>query len=146
MTAYLLDVNVMLALCDPQHVHHEAAHHWFQNTGRRAWATCPLVENGFVRVASHPSYPSSMGTASTVTEILRKFCADKHHHFWANSVTLRDHVLFPLTPTVTHAHVTDIYLLGLAVHHGGKLATFDQHIPASVVKDGATALELVTAE
>jgi uncharacterized protein len=57
VTTYLLDVNLLLALTDPMHVHHEQAHRWFASKGDLSWATCPLTENGFVRVASHPSYP-----------------------------------------------------------------------------------------
>ena len=32
-----------------------------------------------------------------------------------------------------HAQVTDVYLLGLAVAHGGTLATFDRSIPLGAV-------------
>jgi predicted nucleic acid-binding protein len=63
---YLLDVNVLLALCDPLHVHHAAAHRWFAAVGRFAWATCPITENGFVRIAAHRSYPNRPGDAAVV--------------------------------------------------------------------------------
>ena len=53
--ASLLDVNVLVALFDPDHVHHEAAHVWFAATRGAGWATCPLTENGVVRVLSNPS-------------------------------------------------------------------------------------------
>ena len=117
MTTYLLDVNLLLALTDPMHVHHEPAHRWFAETGCQAWATCPLTENGFVRISSHPKYPNRPGDVAAVLEILRQLCALEGHHFWADEVSLRD--LLSSEVVVTHAHVTDVYLLGLARHKGG---------------------------
>jgi uncharacterized protein len=143
VTAYLLDVNVLLALSDPMHVHHDAAHRWFAGPGRSAWATCPITENGFVRVASHPSYPNRPGDAPAVLAILRQLCAVESHWFWSDDVSLRD-VLRP-GAVLTHTQITDVFLLGLAVHKGGRLATFDEHIPTATIQGGAKALELVPA-
>ena len=141
MTTCLLDVNLLLALSDPMHIHHEIAHHWFDQIGRYAWATCPLTENGFVRIASHPQYPNRPGNVDAILAMLRQFCGLAGHHFWAEDISLRE-LLLP-DAVITHAHVTDVYLLGLAVHHGGKLATLDRRIPTSVVQDGPAALELI---
>ena len=141
MTVSLLDVNLLLALTDPMHVHHGAAHRWFGGTGSHAWATCPLTENGFVRVASHPRYPNRPGDVSAVLAILRRFCAVPGHQFWTEDVSLRD-LLQPGT-VITHSQVTDVFLLGLAVHMGGRLATLDQRIPTAAVSGGKEALELV---
>lgn len=139
MTVYLLDVNVLLALSDPMHVHHEAAHRWFTAVGQPAWATCPITENGYVRIASHPSYPNRPGDAPVVLALLRQFCARTQHHFWAADVSLRD-ILQPGI-LLSHNQLTDIFLLGLAVHHSGKLATLDQRIMANAIPGGNTALE-----
>jgi hypothetical protein len=49
VTIYLLDINLLLALTDPMHVHHELSHQWFAKKGRKGWATCPLTENGVAR-------------------------------------------------------------------------------------------------
>lgn len=143
MTAYLLDVNVLLALHDRYHAHHVAAHRWFADRGRNAWATCPLTENGFVRIASQPSYPNPPGDTQAVLAGLRSFCASGGHRFWPDDVSLRD-VLAPDAPA-THRHVTDLYLLALAARRGGWLATFDGRIPTSAVAGGAGALELIPA-
>jgi toxin-antitoxin system PIN domain toxin len=143
VTAYLLDVNVLLALSDPMHVHHEAAHRWFAETGGQAWATCPLTENGFVRIASHPRYPNRPGDVSAVLAILRSFCAAEGHQFWAVQISIRE--LLRPNAIITHAQITDVFLLGLAVHQGGKLATLDQRLPVTAVQGGAEALELITA-
>jgi uncharacterized protein len=141
VTTYLLDVNLLLALSDPIHIHHEAAHHWFATVGSSAWATCALTENGFVRIASHPRYPNRPGDVATVVALLRQFCALDGHHFWPEDISLRE-LLMP-DAIITHNHITDVYLLGLAVYHEGKLATFDRHIPAVAVDGGETAIEMI---
>ncbi len=142
MTVYLLDVNLLIALADPMHVHHDASHQWFEEEGQKAWATCPLTENGFIRVASHPNYPNSPGDVLGVLSILRQICEAPGHHFWADDLTIPE-IIHP-DAIITHAQITDIYLLGLAVHKGGKLATLDQRIPAHLVRSGREALELIS--
>jgi toxin-antitoxin system PIN domain toxin len=141
LTTYLLDVNLLLALSDPMHVHHDIAQGWFAETGAQAWATCPVTENGFVRIASHPRYANRPGDVSSVLAILRQFCAAEGHHFWTEDISIRH--LLGSGKIVTHAHVTDIFLLGLAVHKGGKLATLDKRLPAKAVEGGADALEII---
>ena len=143
MTTYLLDVNLLLALSDPMHVHHQPAHAWFAETGAQAWATCPVTENGFVRIASHPRYPNRPGDEAAVLGILRQFCAIEGHRFWSEDISIRD--LIRPGGIVTHAQITDIFLLGLAVHNAGKLATLDRRLPFTAVDGGAAALELITA-
>jgi len=144
MTSYLLDVNLLLALTDPMHVHHDMAHEWFARIGHQQWVTCPLTENGFVRIASHPKYPNRPGDANLVLAMLCQFCAIEGHQFWADDISLRD--LLSADAVFTHQQITDIYLLGLAVQHNGKLATLDRRIPASAIQDGARALEVLPFE
>jgi uncharacterized protein len=140
---FLLDVNLLLALCDPNHLHHEVAHSWFAAHGRAGWATCPITENGFIRIASQPRYPNSPGGSARTAELLRMFCRSRGHHFWPDAVSLTDETLFKMSPALQSNQVTDVYLLGLAVKHGGKLATLDESIPAAAVSGGETALNVV---
>ena len=141
----LLDVNFLVALFDAEHVHHEAAHDWFADHRALGWATCPITENGFVRVLANPSYGPQFTQASELIDCLRKLCASGHHEFWDDAISLRDGRLFNVTQG--YRQLTDICLLGLAVRRGGRLATFDQKIPLAAVK-GATraSLEVVAAE
>ena len=134
----LLDVNVLVALFDPDHVHHELAHDWFADHRADGWATCAVTENGFVRIVSNPRYQSNAPRPAAVLDQLRRFCASGRHHFWADSVSLRDADLFNLAVARGHGQVTDVYLLGLARRMGGRLATFDRTIPPAAVK-GARA-------
>jgi toxin-antitoxin system PIN domain toxin len=143
MTTYLLDINVLLALSDPMHLHHDAAHRWFNPKGQSAWSTCPFTENGFVRIASHPNYPNRPGDVPIVMNILRQFCATPGHCFWSANVSVLD--LLSADALIPHSQIADVYLLGLAVHHGGKLATFDTKISATVIQGGKEALEIISA-
>ena len=141
MIIYLLDVNLLLALIDPMHIHHEVAHRWFGENGRHSWATCPLTENGFIRIASHPNYPNRPGDFPAVFAILRQLCDAQGHQFWPDDISMLE-FLKP-DAIISHAQITDVYLTGLAVHKKGKLATLDQHIPVDAVHGGREALELV---
>ena len=85
---YLLDINLLIALTDPMHVHHESAHQWFAAKGSEAWATCPLTQNGFVRITSHPNYPNRPGDVPAVISILRQVCKSPGHHFWAENQSI----------------------------------------------------------
>jgi hypothetical protein len=141
MTTYLLDVNLLLALSDPMHIHHELVHRWFAEKGRQSWATCPLTENGFIRIASHPNYPNRPGDVTAVLDIFRQFCEAPGHHFWPEDISILQ--ILEADAIITHVQITDVYLLGLAVHKRGKLATLDQRIPADAVRGGRKALELI---
>ena len=134
----LLDVNVLVALFDPVHTHHEAAHKWFDPNRQSGWATCPLTENGLVRVISTPSYPGRRTTVQDAVQRLTSFRGSGGHTFWPDSASLCDALLIRPTHLVGHRQLTDVYLLALAVTHGGQLATFDRSIPLAAV-DGAKA-------
>lgn len=129
----LLDVNVLVALFDPDHVHHEAAHDWFADESTGGWATCPVTENGFIRVITNPAYGLDGLRADAVAQRLRRFAASGHHHFWPDAVSLRDGALFDLAAARGYRQLTDLYLLGLAVTMNGRLATFDRGIPLKAV-------------
>ena len=133
----LLDVNLLVALFSPDHVHHEIAHDWFADHRAEGWATCPVTENGFVRVLAAIRDGAGPTPPAELVERLRQFCASGHHRFWPASLSLRDAKIFK--PSFVHGHrqLTDVYLLGLAVTMGGCLATLDRAIPMSAVL-GAT--------
>lgn len=136
----LLDVNVLVALFDPDHVHHELAHDWFADHRHHGWATCPITENGLVRVLSNPAYGSSLRPAA-VTGALARFRASGNHTFWPATVSITDGTVFDLSVASGHGQLTDVYLLGLASAMSGCLATFDRAVPITAVI-GATAAQL----
>ena len=143
MTRYLLDVNVLVALIDPAHVQHERAHTWFASYGKRAWATCPLTENGVLRVVGHPRYPNSPGTPAAVAEIMAVLLSHKGHEFWPDDISLFDAGLVDPARLLDSGQVTDTYLLALARAHSGRLATFDRRLVADAVIGGSQALQTI---
>ncbi len=124
----LLDVNVLVALFDPDHLHHEASHQWFGVHQAAGWATCPLTENGLLRVLSNPAYSPVAERPAQIAERLRTLCRHPHHHFWPDDISFRETDLFGSRAPASHRQVTDLYLLGLAVKRDGCLATFDRAI------------------
>ncbi len=130
----LLDVNVLVALFDPDHIHHEIAHDWFAGQRKSGWATCPLTENGFLRTASRVARRREPIPLPTLIAGLRAFIASGHHERWTDDMTLLDEQRFRASGVLGHHQLTDVYLLALAVAHKGLLATFDQKIAVEVVK------------
>jgi toxin-antitoxin system PIN domain toxin len=130
---YLLDVNVLIALFDSGHRHHEAAHRWLLAVGLPSFATCPLTENGFVRIVSGSSYPTAQISTAETLAALKAFCALPGHVFWADSVSLTDGTLFDLSRIQDHQQISDLYLAGLAHRNGGKLASFDTRIAVAAL-------------
>jgi len=126
---YLLDVNVMVALFDPAHAHHVSAHNWYTATGQASWSTCPVTENGFVRVVSNPAYPTVYATPAEAGSRLQMLCQTPGHVFWNDNISVVDPSIIDLSQLAGHQQITDAYLVALAAKHGGKLATFDKSIP-----------------
>jgi toxin-antitoxin system PIN domain toxin len=144
VTRYLLDVNVLIALIDPTHIQHDRAHDWFARTGRRAWATCPLTENGMLRIVGNSRYPSSPGNPAAVAELMSVFLALGGREFWPDDVSLLDPNRVDATRLLNSAQITDSYLLALAGAHGGKLATLDRHMVTAAVTDGSRAIYMIS--
>lgn len=140
---YLLDVNVLIALIDPAHVAHDAAHAWFEQTGYENFATCPLTENGVIRIVGNPKYPNSPGSPAAVASIVTALRALSGHTFWFDDISLVDSRHLDPGQIQTSAQVTDTYLLALANSRGGKLATLDRRLSASAVPGGKSALHYI---
>jgi toxin-antitoxin system PIN domain toxin len=143
MTRFLLDVNVLIALIDPAHVQHDRAHHWFAGEGQQAWATCPLTENGVLRIVGAARYPNSPGTPAAVAELLAILRSLNGHEFWPDDISLFDYRRVNSARLLNSGQVTDTYLLALACAHGGKLATFDRQLVVDAVVNGDKALLLI---
>ncbi|PST18968.1 VapC toxin family PIN domain ribonuclease [Rhizobium sp. JAB6] len=140
---FLLDINVLIALFDPSHVAHDIAHDWFHSLGSDSWATCPLTENGVVRILSQSNYPNSPGPPSAVALLVSQLRGLPGHQFWADDVSLLDESLVDSTRLLTPGQITDTYLLALAKFHNGQLATLDRRLSAAAVKNGKAALHII---
>ncbi|MDB5430972.1 MAG: domain protein family protein [Caulobacter sp.] len=140
MTTYLLDVNVLIALIDPAHIQHDSAHRWFATHGQSSWATCPLTENGVLRIVGHARYPNSPGSPAAVAQAVAGLRALPGHVFWPDDVSLLINDLVDTARLLNSSQVTDSYLLALACAHGGRLATFDRRLVTDAVHGGADGL------
>jgi len=138
----LLDVNVLIALHDQQHVHHEEAARWFEQHARHGWASCPLTQNGCARIMSQPGYPNSAPLAEVLTMLARS-CAHASHQFWPDDISVLDGARLHHGRMHGHRQLTDLYLLALAVAHQGRFITFDARIPVNAVR-GARPEHLVS--
>jgi uncharacterized protein len=140
---FLLDVNVLIALLDPSHIEHDHAHDWFATIGHHSWATCPLTENGVLRIVSNPRYPNSPGLPTVVAQMIQELRALPGHTFWPDHISLLDSQRLDITRVLTIGQVTDSYLLALAVAHRGQLATFDRRLIPDAVRNGAESLHRI---
>ncbi|UUX97212.1 TA system VapC family ribonuclease toxin [Aquabacterium sp. J223] len=133
----LLDVNVLIALLDDAHVFSRRANQWLEAAPRRI-ATCPIVENGVVRIMSSPAYSTThRATPAQVADGLKALTQAVDHEFWPDDVSLLDESVIDVGRLHGHRQITDAYLLALAVRHEGALASFDAGVPLSAVHGAA---------
>ena len=128
----LLDVNVLVALLDGGHLHHRLAMAWLSAHTRAGWASCPLTQNGCLRILSLPTYPNPQPPAR-VAERLAAATADRSHVFWGDSLSLLEPNRLRWERVLSTRHITDVYLLALAVEHQGGLVTFDRAVAVDAV-------------
>jgi toxin-antitoxin system PIN domain toxin len=130
MTAYLLDVNALIALAWSTHSEHERMQNWFSRNARQEWATCPFTECAFIRIVSNPAFSPDFLTMSEAVRLMTLNISHPTHRFWAADLPLDEAVRRFGGRLVGHQQVTDAYLLGLALHKKGRLATLDQSVVA----------------
>lgn len=125
-TCCLLDVNLLIALAWPNHVHHAQAHRWFDRQGRRSWATCPLTELAFIRISSNRRIIEHAVDPRAARSLLREMTALPGHVFWPDDSSPLSAGIFDSLALIGHRQVTDAYLLALAEQHEASVATFDR--------------------
>jgi uncharacterized protein len=134
----LLDVNVLIALAWPEHRQYSVSRAWFAKNRAKGWATCPLVQVGFVRIVSNPAFSARAVSVQEGMEALRISLQDDAHQFWPDSISLLQALDRMPSPLTGHQQITDAYLIALAMHNRGKLATLDRGIsrfaPAGAVE------------
>lgn len=138
----LLDVNCLIALLDVDHVHHATMERWFKSNSKEGWATCPITENGLIRVMSLPRYPSGRRSPQAVIERLQmlKEAYGSTYEFWADEISLTDVAFFRPHFITGSLLVTDAYLLGVASQRGAKLVSFDRSLPWQAIRGGTAKL------
>lgn len=136
MMAYLLDVNVLIALAWPWHEAHARTRSWFADHAAKGWATCPMTEAGFVRIVSNPSFSLQAVTPKEALRGLEISLLDPAHRFWPDDIPLATALAESGSRLAGHQQITDAYLLALAMHHKGKLATLDRQLARSLPESG----------
>ena len=136
----LLDVNVLIALLDAAHIHHQRASQWLEQSLHHGWASCPLTQNGCLRIMAQPAYPHALPLAA-VAQRLGQAAATPAHLFIADDYSLLDADSLHWPQLLGHRQVTDAYLLGLAVRHGCRFVSFDARVNLAAVP-GAKAEHL----
>jgi toxin-antitoxin system PIN domain toxin len=134
----LLDINVLLALLDSDHVDHDRARDWINAEISHGWASCAITQNGFVRIISQPRYPSPVSPKLALDRLARA-SQTEYHEFWPCSVSLVAEGVIDRSRLVGPRQVTDAYLLALATRHHGRLVTFDRSIPLAAVNGAQEA-------
>ena len=138
----MLDVNVLIALLDTDHVAHKTALDWFSANAPHGWASCPITQNGCLRIMSGSRYSGTKPMHDVATR-LRGMTDERVHEFWPDNITLLNSETVDMQRILGPGQLTDVYLLALAVSHGGRFVTLDKSIAISAVR-GATQAHVVT--
>lgn len=128
MKTSLLDVSVLIALFWKGHPSHRKALEWFGRHASAGWATCPLTQAAFVRIVSNPAFSASAVSPGEATQALEKSLAHPDHEYWPADISYLKAIEPFASQIVGHKQVSDAYLVGLAIHHGGSLVTMDRGI------------------
>jgi hypothetical protein len=139
---YLLDVNVLIALAWPSHIHHPAARAWFSKKGAKGWATCPMTQCAFVRISSNPKIIADSVSPAEARKVLSAMTSHRGHVFWPDTINCNDPE-FDTMLIAGHRQVTDGYLLLLAASKKGMLATFDRSIGQMYSAGKGAPVELI---
>lgn len=138
----LLDVNVLIALLDENHVHHPDASTWFSDHVHEGWASCPITQNGCLRIVSHPRYPNGLEVADAISR-LKTAVSTPYHRFIPDDISLLDDKAIDRRHLLGHRQLTDAYLLALAVAHEARLVTLDKSVPVATVREARDSSLLI---
>lgn len=140
----LLDVNVLIALLDADHVHHRSATRWLAANLGEGWASCPIAINGCIRIMAQPAYPNA-APPRLIAERLREAMAGAAHQFWPDDLNVVSDSALDWNAVLVSRQLTDAYLLALAVRHEGRFVTLDQGVSLTAVP-GARPESLVVLD
>ena len=132
----LLDINVLIALLDADHIHHGRARDWLSAHIAAGWASCPLTQNGYLRIVSQPAYPKPLPPSAAIA-LLREACATRHPAVWPDDASILDESRIDASRIHGPRQLTDVYLLALAQAHGGRFVTFDAGVPVGALRRAA---------
>ena len=137
MNGFLLDVNLLIALLDHDHMHHEiAVAWWLQSNAQMGWASCPITQNGCIRIMSNPGYSSRISiSVSDVADKLREVTSTSYHTFIPDNINPLDSSNIKWANIQKSKDITDVYLLALAVHNDYQFATLDRKVRKEALRN-----------
>jgi len=138
---HLLDINFLLAVFFKKHPHHEKAAQYYREFSAHGWATCPITENGFLRIGLQQVFRDEAQSSSNLRNALRAWKLNSNHQFWADDISITNDLILEIPENKS---VTELYLLALAVKNGGKFISFDKRIQADLVRGGKSALIVIS--
>ncbi|HUA96907.1 MAG TPA: TA system VapC family ribonuclease toxin [Terracidiphilus sp.] len=140
---FLLDVNILFILHQPRHDDYKIASQWFNGVSRDGFATCAMTQAGMLRLLTRRIDDLDRFPMHEAREALRHLAKRPDHVFWMEAPPCLD-LTEPLFRRMQgHRQITDAYLLGLARHHHGKLATMDKAIRSLAGPEYGDFVELV---
>jgi toxin-antitoxin system PIN domain toxin len=142
VSGFLLDVNVLIALLWPPHEAHERTQRWFAKNAGQGWATCAMTQAGFVRIVSNPAFSRRVVSPRDALQVLGGSLQHPAHHFWTEDIGVTEVLASFGGRVLGHQQITDAYLLGLAIHKKGRLATLDSSL-ASLLPEPSAARRVV---
>jgi uncharacterized protein len=143
VSCFLLDVNVLIALLWPPHEAHTRAQRWFAHNAERGWATCAITQAAFIRIVSNPAFSRHPISPRDALEVLSGSLRHPAHRFWTDDIGVAEAIAFFGRRLVGHQQITDAYLLALAIHKQGRLATFDTALSALLPEQSTARARLV---
>jgi uncharacterized protein len=143
VSGFLLDVNVLIALLWPPHEAHARAQHWFARNAHQGWATCAMTQAGFVRIVSNPAFSRRAVSPRDALEVLSGSLQHPAHRFWTEDLEVTEALAHFGRRLLGHQQVTDAYLLGLAIHKKGRLATLDTNLSSPLPGQSAAKTRIV---
>jgi uncharacterized protein len=143
VSCFLLDVNVLVALLWPPHEAHARAQRWFAHNAHQGWATCAMTETGFVRIVSNPAFSQRAVSPRDALQVLSGSLNHPAHRFWTEDIGITEALAHFGRRVLGHQQITDAYLLGLAIHKKGRLATLDAGLPSLLPEPSVARTRLV---
>ena len=133
----LLDVSVLLSLLDRNHYHHAAVMGWWDQNDD-PWASCPITQNGYLRIVTQPRYPNTISVNEAIGKLTKAVSA-RGHQFLPDDISLLDETLVVHQDIGGPGQMTDVYLLALSVAHDARFVTLDTRVSHVAVRHATGA-------
>jgi uncharacterized protein len=140
---YLLDINMLFVLHHPNHTSYSLVSRWFLGNAGKAFATCPITQSGLMRLLIRGVGRLDTFDSREARNALHRLTQKPGHVFWPDTPSWLDCTESLSARLQGHRQTTDAYLLGLAIHNRGKLATTDRGIRHLAGPEFSQRVELI---